>query len=167
MKDLNNKFTLASDLIADDVRCKIKNVNSKNETTYITIYNIKGNRRVEILNELKELVKDGEIIDIDMFNLFYTSLILEFTDLVLDTEDLTFMLNEGTLTSRTLLQEINDMVYEIQYDCAMNELANVRNLALTMIAQNSIEEMNNVERRIKNTRFKKTNKKKARRKFIK
>ena len=48
-----NKYTFTSDLVADDIRCKIKNINKEGEETYITVWNIKGERRVQVLEELK------------------------------------------------------------------------------------------------------------------
>ena len=87
-----------------------------------------------------------------MFDKFYTGLILEFTDLVLDTDDVLFMVNDGSLVSRMLMQEFNDMLYEIQYEIAMNQLQETRNLAIAMIQQSALDEMKYAQERIEKTK---------------
>ena len=77
------EYSFTSDLIADDIRCKIKNINKEGEERYITVWNIKGERRSQVLEELKEITELTED-DTEIFNRFYVGLILEFTDLVLD-----------------------------------------------------------------------------------
>ena len=147
MKD----YTFTSDLVADDIRCKIKNINKEGQETFITVWNIKGDRRVQVLQELQELTQIVED-DADLFDKFYTGLILEFTDLVLDTDDILFMINDGSLVSRMLMQEFNDMLYEIQYEIAMNQLQETRNLAIAMIQQSALDEMKYAQERIEKTK---------------
>ena len=136
MKD----YTFTSDLVADDIRCKIKNINKEGQETFITVWNIKGDRRVQVLQELQELTQIAED-DADLFDKFYTGLILEFTDLVLDTDDILFMINDGSLVSRMLMQEFNDMLYEIQYEIAM-------------IQQSALDEMKYAQERIEKAKEK-------------
>ena len=107
------EYSFTSDLSADDIRCKINNINKEGEERYITVWNIKGERRSQVLEELKEITELTED-DTEIFNRFYVGLILEFTDLVLDTDDILFMINDGTLVSRMLLQEFNDMANKLQ-----------------------------------------------------
>lgn len=166
--DLDKKFALVSDLKADDIRCKIKCVNKKGEVTYITVYNIKGVRRQELVNEFTELLGEGEP-NIEEFTSIYTTMILEFTDLVLDVADVEFLLNDGTLTSKQLLHEFNEMIYELQYEIAINQLANIRNMSLALIAETGLQEMKLTEEHIQKVmKTRKNNRKKpVRRKFIK
>lgn len=166
------KFTLISELQLEKVRCKIENINKKGEKTYITVFNILGERRMEVLEELKLITGDKEQVDVEVFNNFYIGLILEFTDIIMDKEDITFMINEGNLTSKILLQEINDIIYELQFEDAMNNLANARTLTLGMLAENALQEINYAKARLdrENERKEKTiihKAKKRNRKFIK
>lgn len=166
------KFTLISELQLEKVRCKIENINKKGEKTYITVFNILGERRMEILEELKLITGDKEQVDVEVFNNFYIGLILEFTDIIMDKEDITFMINEGNLTSKILLQEINDIIYELQFEDAMSNLANARTLTLGMLAENALQEINYAKARLdrENERKEKTiihKAKKRNRKFIK
>lgn len=147
------EYSFTSDLIADDIRCKIKNINKEGEERYITVWNIKGERRSQVLEELKEITELTED-DTEIFNRFYTGLILEFTDLVLDTDDILFMINDGSLVSRMLMQEFNDMLYEIQYEIAMNQLQETRNLAIAMIQQSALDEMKYAQERIEKAKEK-------------
>ena len=75
------------------------------------------------------------------FNDFYLRIITEFTDLIMDRDDILFILNQGNLTSKILMQEINDMIYELQYEKAMENLANIRTMTINMIAQEGLNEM--------------------------
>jgi hypothetical protein len=147
--NMGNKYTLVSDLQLNEVRCKIENFNKKGEKTYITEYNILGEKRMEVLSDLEEIVVNKEEINAQVFSDFYIGLIMEFTDIIMDKDDISFMLNEGNLTSKILMQEINDMIYELQYETAMNNLANVRNITLNMLSQASLQEMKNAEDRLK------------------
>ena len=65
------EYSFTSDLIADDIRCKIKNINKEGEERYITVWNIKGERRSQVLEELKEITELTED-DTEIFNRFYT-----------------------------------------------------------------------------------------------
>ena len=169
---MENKYTLLSDLRLEEVRCKIENINKKGEKTYITVYNILGEKRAEVLRDLEEIISINEEINAQVFNDFYIGLIIEFTNIIMDKDDITFMLSEGNLTSKILMQEINDMIYELQYESAMNNLANVRNLTLGMITQTALQEMQYAEERLKRENERKSKiinhkVKKLNRKFIK
>ena len=143
-----DKLTLISDLELTEVRCKIENINKKGEKTYIKVFNILGDRRNEILEELETIMSIHEEVNEETFNNFYIGLIIEFTDIIMDKDDITFMLKEGNLTSKILMQEINDMIYELQYESAMNNLANVRTMSLGMLTQEALKPMKYTELRI-------------------
>lgn len=169
---MRDKYTLISDLQLEEIRCKIENINKKGEKTYITVYNILGEKRTEVLRDLEEIIANKEEINAQVFNDFYISLIIEFTNIIMDKDDIKFMLGEGNLTSKILMQEINDMVYELQYESAMNNLANVRNLTLGMLNEAALQELKYAEDRLKRaneSRRKMINHKtkKVSRKFIK
>lgn len=166
------KPTLISELRLNEVRCKIENINNKGEKTYIKVFNILGDRRNEVLKELEDLLTIYDVINEDAFNAFYIGLIIEFTDIIMDRDEITFMLKEGNLTSKILLQEINDMIYELQYEGAMHNLSQVRNLTLGMLTEKGLQEMKYAEDRLaieneKRERLIKHKVKKSSRKFIK
>lgn len=144
-----DKLTLISDLELTEVRCKIENINKKGEKTYIKVFNILGDRRNEILEELETIMSIHEEVNEETFNNFYIGLIIEFTDIIMDKDDITFMLKEGNLTSKILMQEINDMIYELQYEKAMENLANIRTMTINMIAQEGLNEMKYLDERLK------------------
>lgn len=144
-----SRFTLISDLMEEEVRCKIKNTNKKGEQSYITVYNIIGEKRVEVLKDLEDIVGDGKEVNTKDFNDFYLRIITEFTDLIMDRDDILFILNQGNLTSKILMQEINDMIYELQYEKAMENLANIRTMTINMIAQEGLNEMKYLDDRLK------------------
>ena len=135
-----DRLAFTSDLIADDIRCKLKVISKEDgEPSYITVWNIKGERRQEVLNELNTIMELHNEDDEKLFNMFYTNLILEFTDLVMDTDDVLFLLNDSTLAGKMLMQEFSDMIYEIQYEIAMDNLQQTRNLAMALITQTAID----------------------------
>lgn len=144
-----DRLAFTSDLIADDIRCKLKVISKEDgEPSYITVWNIKGERRQEVLNELNTIMELHNEDDEKLFNMFYTNLILEFTDLVMDTDDVLFLLNDSTLAGKMLMQEFSDMIYEIQYEIAMDNLQQTRNLAMALITQTAIDEMNYAQERV-------------------
>lgn len=147
---INNILTKSSDLKLSDVRCKLRNINDKNEETFITVYNVKGERRHELLKELEEIASEKNDIDMEDFNSFYIALINEFTDLILNTYDLKFLLNETNMTGKKLIQEMNDMIYELQFDSAMNHLASVREMTLSLISASALEEVEYCNRVLEN-----------------
>ena len=51
-----------------------------------------------------------------------------------------------------LLQEFNDMLYEIQYEIAMEQLQVTRNLAIAMIQQSALDEMKYAQEKIEKTK---------------
>ena len=61
------KFTLISELQLEKVRCKIENINKKGEKTYITVFNILGERRTEVLEELKLITGDNVTFNKKLF----------------------------------------------------------------------------------------------------
>lgn len=144
-----DRLAFTSDLVADDIRCKLKVISKEDgEPSYITVWNIKGERRQEVLNELNTIMELHNEDDEKLFNMFYTNLILEFTDLVMDTDDVLFLLNDSTLAGKMLMQEFSDMIYEIQYEIAMDNLQQTRNLAMALITQATIDEMNYAQERV-------------------
>ena len=144
-----NEYTLISDLQLEEKRCRIENINKKGEKTYIIVYNILGEKRAEVLRDLEEIVANEEEINTQVFNDFYIGLIMEFTNIIMDKNDIKFMLSEGNLTSKILMQEMNDMVYELQYEKAMENLANIRTMTINMIAQEGLAEMKYLDERLR------------------
>lgn len=150
-KDLEGLRTLtyASDLIANDVRTRIQSFDKNGKETYITVFNIKGERRAELMDEFQDMFENIDNITEEVFNEFYSMLVLEFTDLVLDTQDIIVLLTEGNFVAQKLIQEFNDMIFEIQINYAFEQLALIRQLAVARISQASIQLMEDTERRVK------------------
>lgn len=163
MKEKQIKVT---DLKAKEIRCRIKAKTKEGEEGYITVYNIKGEERKKKFEELQGLLQD-EALNQDTFNLFYITLISEFTDLFIDTIDVNFLLEgEGNSTSQLLIQEFNDMIYEMQYESMIEQIANVRNLSLMNLAQASVDAMEHTERIINSMKMKEGKKKNTRRRKV-
>ena len=163
---MQEKQIRVTDLKAKEIRCKIKAKTKEGEEGYITVYNIKGEERKKKFEELQGLLQD-ETLDQDTFNLFYITLISEFTDLFIDTIDVNFLLEGGgNMTSQLLIQEFNDMIYEMQYESMVEQIANVRNLSLMNLAQASVDTMEHTERIINSMKVKESKKKNTRRRKV-
>ena len=142
------QLTYASDLIANDVRTRIQSFNKDGEETFITVFNIKGERRAELMDEFQEMFENIDGVTEEVFNEFYSKLVLEFTDLVMDTKDILILLTDGNFVAQKLIQEFNDMIFEIQINFAFEQLALVRQLATARIAQATLDLANDTERKV-------------------
>ena len=141
------QLTYASDLIADDVRTRIQSFDKNGKETFITVFNIKGERKAELMDEFQEMFENIDSITEEVFNDFYSRLVLEFTDLVMDTEDILILLTDGNFVAQKLIQEFNDMIFEIQINFAFEQLATVRQLAIARISQATLDLVEDTERR--------------------
>ena len=105
-----------NELKGDLVRCIIPYKTNDGKEKQIEVYNIEGERRHkdhEDQNEIADKVNQyGELALDD----YYAELIMEFTDVELDKTNIVEIMKNPRLEWLVLQKELNDMIYELQYE---------------------------------------------------
>ena len=120
-----------NELKGDLVRCVIPYKTNDGKEKQIEVYNIEGERRKQVLEKLNEIadkVNDfGELALDD----YYAELISEFTDVELDKTNIVEIMKNPRLEWLVLQKELNDMIYELQYEHMSELIAQSRLLMIT------------------------------------
>lgn len=97
----------------------------------IEVYNIEGERRKQVLEKLNKIVDKindfGELALDD----YYAEIIMEFTDVELDKTSIIEIMKNPKLEWLVLQKELNDMIYELQYEHMCEIVSNSRLLILS------------------------------------
>ena len=113
------------------VRCIIPYKDNDGKEKQIEVYNIEGERRKQVLEKLNEIVDKindfGELALDD----YYAELISEFTDVELDKTNIVEIMKNPRLEWLVLQKELNDMIYELQYEHMCEIVSNSRLLILS------------------------------------
>ena len=120
-----------NELKGDLVRCIIPYKDNDGKEKQIEVYNIEGERRKQVLEKLNEIVDKindfGELALDD----YYAELISEFTDVELDKTNIVEIMKNPRLEWLVLQKELNDMIYELQYEHMCEIVSNSRLLILS------------------------------------
>ena len=120
-----------NELKGDLVRCIIPYKTNDGKEKQIEVYNIEGERRKQVLEKLNEIadkVNDfGELALDD----YYAELISEFTDVELDKTNIVEIMKNPKMEWLVLQKELNDMIYELQYEYMSELIAQSRLLMIT------------------------------------
>ena len=143
MKD--NRVEL-NELKNDIVRCLIPYKDIDGNDKLIEVYNIIGDRRYQILAELEKIVNVEEGEEEYALDEYYKELIMEFTDIKVDETNINEMLINPTLEFQILRKELDDMIYELQYEFVCSQIRNNRALMIAELTKQSIKEFETVER---------------------
>lgn len=117
------------------IRCIIPYKDNEGNKHEIEVYNIIGDRRKQILEEITELIGDVENIDERTVDSYYTDLIMEFTNVKVDDTNINDIIANPTLEWNILIHELNEMVYELQYEEVCNQVIQARTLVLESMKQ--------------------------------
>ena len=113
------------------IRCIIPYKDNDGKEKQIEVYNIEGERRKQVLEKLNEIadkVNDfGELALDD----YYAELISEFTDIKLDKTNIVEIIKNPSLPFLILKQELDSMIYELQYEYMSELIAQSRLLTIT------------------------------------
>ena len=120
-----------NELKGDLVRCIIPYKTNDGKEKQIEVYHIEGERRKQVLEKLNEIVDKindfGELALDD----YYAELISEFTDVELDKTNIVEIMKNPRLEWLVLQKELNDMIYELQYEHMCEIVSNSRLLILS------------------------------------
>ena len=140
-----------NELKGDLVRCIIPYKTNDGKEKQIEVYNIEGERRKQVLEKLNEIadkVNDfGELALDD----YYAELIMEFTDVELDKTNIVEIMKNPRLEWLVLQKELNDMIYELQYEKMCEIINQSRLLTITGLEKQKEKELEVFNKQIENS----------------
>ena len=140
-----------NELKGDLVRCIIPYKDNEGKEKQIEVYNIEGERRKQVLEKLNEIADKvnqyGELALDD----YYAELIMEFTDVELDKTNIVEIMKNPRLEWLVLMNELNNMVYELQYEQMCEIVSNSRLLILSGMESQMEKELNIFKKQIENS----------------
>ena len=140
-----------NELKGDLVRCVIPYKTNDGKEKQIEVYNIEGERRKQVLENLNEIVDKvnqyGELALDD----YYAELISEFTDVELDKTNIVEIMKNPRLEWLVLQKELNDMIYELQYEKMCEIINQSRLLTITGLEKQMEKELEVFTKQIENS----------------
>ena len=140
-----------NELKGDLVRCIIPYKDNEGKEKQIEVYNIEGERRKQVLEKLNEIadkVNDfGELALDD----YYAEIIMEFTDIELDKTSIIEIMKNPKLEWLVLKQEMDSMIYELQYEHMSELIAQSRLLMITGMEKQMEKELEVFTKQIENS----------------
>ena len=139
-----------NELKGDLVRCIIPYKDNEGKEKQIEVYNIEGERRKQVLEKLNEIADKvnqyGELALDD----YYAELISEFTDVELDKTNIVEIMKNPRLEWLVLQKELNDMIYELQYEHMSELIAQSRLLIIAGMEKQMEKELEVFTKQIEN-----------------
>ena len=140
-----------NELKGDLVRCIIPYKDKDGKEKQIEVYNIEGERRKQVLEKLNEIADKvnqyGELALDD----YYAELISEFTDVELDKTNIVEIMKNPRLEWLVLQKELNDMIYELQYEKMCEIINQSRLLTITGLEKQMEKELEVFTKQIENS----------------
>ena len=140
-----------NELKGDLVRCIVPYKDNEGKEKQIEVYNIEGERRKQVLEKLNEIVDKindfGELALDD----YYAELISEFTDVELDKTNIVEIMKNPRLEWLVLQKELDDMIYELQYEQMSKLIAQSRLLTITGMEKQMEKELEVFTKQIENS----------------
>ena len=133
------------------IRCIIPYKDNEGKEKQIEVYNIEGERRKQVLEKLNEIADKvnqyGELALDD----YYAELISEFTDVELDKTNIVEIMKNPKMEWLVLQKELNDMIYELQYEHMSELIAQSRLLIITGMEKQMEKELEVFTKQIENS----------------
>ena len=140
-----------NELKGDLVRCVIPYKTNDGKEKQIEDYNIEGERRKQVLEKLNEIADKvnqyGELALDD----YDAELIMEFTDVELDKTNIVEIMKNPRLEWLVLQKELNDMIYELQYEKMCEIINQSRLLTITGLEKQMEKELEVFTKQIENS----------------
>ena len=133
------------------IRTIIPYKDNEGKEKQIEVYNIEGERRKQVLENLNDIVNKvndyGELALDD----YYAELISEFTDIKLDKTNIVEIIKNPSLPFLILKQELDSMIYELQYEYMSELIAQSRLLTITGMEKQMEKELEVFTKQIENS----------------
>ena len=133
------------------VRCMIPYKTNDGKEKQIEVYNIEGARRKQVLEKLNEIadkVNDFGSLALDDY---YAEIIMEFTDIELDKTSIIEIMRNPRMEWLVLKQEMDSMIYELQYEHMSELIAQSRLLMITGMEKQMEKELEVFTKQIENS----------------
>ena len=148
---MEDKRVKLNELKGDLVRCIIPYKDNNGKEKQIEVYSIEGERRKQVLENLNDIVNKvndyGELALDD----YYAELISEFTDIKLDKTNIVEIIKNPSLPFLILKQELDSMIYELQYEYMSELIAQSRLLTITGMEKQMEKELEVFTKQIENS----------------
>ena len=148
---MEDKRVKLNELKGDLVRCIIPYKDNDGKEKQIEVYNIERERSKQVLEKLNEIadkVNDfGELALDD----YYAEIIMEFTDIELDKTSIIEIMKNPKLEWLILKQEMDSMIYELQYEYMSELIAQSRLLMITGMEKQMEKELEVFAKQIENS----------------
>ena len=148
---MEDKRVKLNELKGSLIRCIIPYKTNDGKEKQIEVYNIEGERRKQVLEKLNEIadkVNDfGELALDD----YYAEIIMEFTDVELDKTSIIEIMKNPKLEWLILKQEMDSMIYELQYEHMCELIAQSRLLMITGLEKQMEKELEVFTKQIENS----------------
>ena len=147
---MEDKRIKLNELKGNLVRCIIPYKDNDGKEKQIEVYSIEGERRKQVLEKLNEIADKvnqyGELALDD----YYAELIMEFTDVELDKTNIVEIMKNPRLEWLVLQKELNDMIYELQYEHMSELIAQSRLLIIAGMEKQMEKELEVFTKQIEN-----------------
>ena len=148
---MEDKRVKLNELKGGLIRCIIPYKTNDGKEKQIEVYNIEGERRKQVLEKLNEIVDKvndfGELALDD----YYAEIIMEFTDVELDKTSIIEIMKNPKLEWLILKQEMDSMIYELQYEYMSELIAQSRLLMITGMEKQMEKELEVFTKQIENS----------------
>ena len=148
---MEDKRVKLNELKHGTIRCVIPYKDNNGKEKQIEVYNIEGERRKQVLEKLNEIVDKindfGELALDD----YYAEIIMEFTDIELDKTSIIEIMKNPKLEWLILKQEMDSMIYELQYEHMSELIAQSRLLMITGMEKQMEKELEVFTKQIENS----------------
>ena len=148
---MEDKRVKLNELKHGTIRCVIPYKDNNGKEKQIEVYSIEGERRKQVLENLNDIVNKvndyGELALDD----YYAELISEFTDIKLDKTNIVEIIKNPSLPFLILKQELDSMIYELQYEYMSELIAQSRLLMITGMEKQMEKELEVFTKQIENS----------------
>ena len=148
---MEDKRVKLNELKHGTIRCVIPYKDNNDKEKQIEVYSIEGERRKQVLENLNDIVNKvndyGELALDD----YYAELISEFTDIKLDKTNIVEIIKNPSLPFLILKQELDSMIYELQYEYMSEIIAQSRLLMITGMEKQMEKELEVFNKQIENS----------------
>ena len=148
---MEDKRVKLNELKHGTIRCVIPYKDNNGKEKQIEVYSIEGERRKQVLENLNDIVNKvndyGELALDD----YYAELISEFTDIKLDKTNIVEIIKNPSLPFLILKQELDSMIYELQYEYMSELIAQSRLLTITGMEKQMEKELEVFTKQIENS----------------